>query len=105
MAEQAALEARRACEHFLEAQLSGVDAEGRLVAAAALRVEAHASHGAPSGDPDGVFGMKPFFIQRGTSAAKTKEGVPCTPFELTAPSTARNATRVLRALQVRYSFG
>ena len=38
MAEQAALEARRACERFLEVQLSGVDTEGRMVAAAALRV-------------------------------------------------------------------
>ena len=57
--------------------------------------------GASSGDgvfidAGGVFGISPFTIPRGLAASASSEAS----FELTAPSTRRNAARVLRAMQL-----
>lgn len=45
--------------------------------------------------PEGKWGIAPFYIERGSQPQKTG-----TPFDFGAPTTARNAMRVLRALQL-----
>ncbi|KAK9809153.1 hypothetical protein WJX72_010301 [[Myrmecia] bisecta] len=47
--------------------------------------------------PDGMWGIPPFFVARGPQTS-TKGGAT---FDFRAPTTARNAMRVLRALQLR----
>ena len=49
--------------------------------------------------PDHTFGIPPFFVARGPQQ-DVQHGAP---FEFGAPTTSRNALRVLRALQLRRS--
>ena len=49
--------------------------------------------------PEGMWGIPPFFVQRGPHQA-TQQGAA---FEFRAPTTSRNALRVLRALQLKRS--
>ncbi|KAK3283483.1 hypothetical protein CYMTET_8818 [Cymbomonas tetramitiformis] len=114
--------AQAQCRRFLEGQLS--PEESVLVAAAALEEppaarppqrcdDAQAHEGSTAAQPEaggskempatswgstpeGLYGAGAFFVQRGVAAQA--RGVP---FQLEAPSTSRNAMRVMRALQVR----
>ena len=49
--------------------------------------------------PEGMWGIPPFFVHRGPHEA-SKQGAT---FEFGAPTTSRNALRVLRALQLKRS--
>ena len=46
--------------------------------------------------PAGKWGIAPFFAERGSNSSATGSA----PFDFGAPTTARNAMRVLRALQL-----
>jgi midasin len=111
--EVTAVEVRCACQRFLTVQLTPLlgdaAAAAALVASAALQnsneavAEAEADPAASAtprytpqvGGEENVFGMAPFFVRRGD--APPPRGAE---FELQAPSTTRNCTRLLRALQV-----
>jgi len=123
--EATAAEARGACQRFLTVQLTPLlgdaaaaaalvasaalqdtneavvaEAETELAASAAPRsTPQHAAHGGAAAGEGDVFGMAPFFVRRGDAPPPRGVG-----FELQAPSTARNCTRVLRALQVLETF-
>ena len=49
--------------------------------------------------PEGMWGIPPFFVQRGPHQASQQGAA----FEFRAPTTSRNALRVLRALQLKRS--
>lgn len=51
------------------------------------------------GCPEGMWGIPPFFVQRGPHEASQQGPA----FEFRAPTTSRNALRVLRALQLKRS--
>lgn len=95
---------RARCHARLMTQLSGHDAGAQLHAAlasgdltAATRGALVASGRLDAAPPPGTWGMPPFCVPLSDAA----DAVCDTGFSLAAPTTAANAFRVLRALQVR----
>lgn len=94
MPEEAVRSIRRACRAFLEQSLPADIMPEAHRAAGDVRAASIAPLPGPT--PEGRWGIPPFFIDAGPAAAASTSS-----FDLTAPTTARNAMRVLRAMQLR----
>lgn len=91
----AAAALRRSCEDFLLSQLPQDQQHHSASAAGRIAIPTSTSD-LDRSSPEGFWGIPPFFAPQGCHQLSCGS-----PFEVSAPTTCRNAFRVLRALQVK----